>query len=300
MADRITYIRLDVHKESIVVAVAEGGLRGEVREYSRIANTATALDRLMRKLGDDGVRLRFCYEAGRAARGSNVARRSRPPMRPPCSSPQIATQSGDLVGAIAPLRHRSRSRSVSTWSWSDLQPSITYSAPMRGLRRPVQDRRDGSRRWLTPCQWSMPKWLASTRTDRKRIKPRAGVHLQIDPFARLLYNLEVGSVRIATPKWVRDLHLGIYGETMDDASKGSAAPSRRSILRKFAFSADGAAILATGVAGRRMAEAQTKATQKAVGYQDTPHGAQRCDNCRQFEPPSSRARLHRAAGARST
>jgi transposase len=64
MADRITYVGLDVHKESIVVAMAAGGLRGEVREYGRIANTPTALDRLLRKLGDDGVRLRFCYEAG--------------------------------------------------------------------------------------------------------------------------------------------------------------------------------------------------------------------------------------------
>src|SRR6202158_820977 len=64
MADRITYIGLDVHKESIVVAVASGGLRGEVREYGRIANTATALDRLLRKLGDAGMALRFCYEAG--------------------------------------------------------------------------------------------------------------------------------------------------------------------------------------------------------------------------------------------
>ncbi|HEY2416837.1 MAG TPA: IS110 family transposase [Steroidobacteraceae bacterium] len=64
MADGISYIGLDVHKESIVVAVASGGLRGEVREYGRIANTATALDRLLRKLGGAGVRLRFCYEAG--------------------------------------------------------------------------------------------------------------------------------------------------------------------------------------------------------------------------------------------
>jgi transposase len=64
MADRITYVGLDVHKESIVVAVASGGLRGEVREYGRIANTTTALDRLLRKLGGAGMKLRFWYEAG--------------------------------------------------------------------------------------------------------------------------------------------------------------------------------------------------------------------------------------------
>src|SRR5216683_2403215 len=64
MTDRITYVGLDVHKETIVVAVAAGGLRGEVREYGRIANTPAALDRLLRKLGGDGMTLRFCYEAG--------------------------------------------------------------------------------------------------------------------------------------------------------------------------------------------------------------------------------------------
>jgi hypothetical protein len=31
---RITYVELDVHKLGIVVAVAEGSGRGEVREYS--------------------------------------------------------------------------------------------------------------------------------------------------------------------------------------------------------------------------------------------------------------------------
>ena len=64
MGDRITYVGLDVHKAGTVVAVAEGGLRGEVREYGRIGNTPAALDRLMCKLGGEGVRLRVCYEAG--------------------------------------------------------------------------------------------------------------------------------------------------------------------------------------------------------------------------------------------
>ena len=64
MADRITCVGLDVHKEAIVVEVAEGGLCGEVREYGRISNTPAALQRLVRKLGQEGVRLWFCYEDG--------------------------------------------------------------------------------------------------------------------------------------------------------------------------------------------------------------------------------------------
>ncbi len=66
MGDRITYVGLDVHKERIVVAVTEGGGRGEVREYGRVANKAAALNRLLSKLGSAGVRLRFCYETGPA------------------------------------------------------------------------------------------------------------------------------------------------------------------------------------------------------------------------------------------
>ena len=64
LGDRITYVGLDVHKDGIVVAVAEGGRRGEVWEYGRIANTPAALRQLARKLGQEGGQLRFSYEVG--------------------------------------------------------------------------------------------------------------------------------------------------------------------------------------------------------------------------------------------
>jgi hypothetical protein len=70
------YVGLDVHKEGIVVAVAEESIRGEVREFRRIGNTAGALDRVTRKLGCEGVKLRFCYEAGHAGMVSNDTWRS--------------------------------------------------------------------------------------------------------------------------------------------------------------------------------------------------------------------------------
>src|SRR5246127_2913256 len=59
--DRITYVGLDVHKEGIVVAVAEGGFRGEVREYGRIANTPAALEGLGGQLTRGGGTARLWH-----------------------------------------------------------------------------------------------------------------------------------------------------------------------------------------------------------------------------------------------
>jgi transposase len=39
MAKSITYVGLDVHKETLAVALAEAGSRGEVREHGEFPNT---------------------------------------------------------------------------------------------------------------------------------------------------------------------------------------------------------------------------------------------------------------------
>src|SRR5271155_4065802 len=60
----ITYVGLDVHKDTIAVALAEAGGRGDVREYGKVANTPAAVKALATKLSRVGNALRFCYEAG--------------------------------------------------------------------------------------------------------------------------------------------------------------------------------------------------------------------------------------------
>ena len=64
MGELITFVGLDVHKDTIAVALADRGGREEEREYGKIANTPAALRTLTLKLGSKGRVLRFCYEAG--------------------------------------------------------------------------------------------------------------------------------------------------------------------------------------------------------------------------------------------
>jgi transposase len=64
MEQPITYVGLDVHKDTIAIALAESGKRGEVREHGKIANTPAALKVLAARLAHNGHELRFCYEAG--------------------------------------------------------------------------------------------------------------------------------------------------------------------------------------------------------------------------------------------
>jgi transposase len=57
------YVGMDVHKETIMVAVAATG-NGEARYYGEIQNTPDAIAKMIKKVAGKGEVVAFCYEAG--------------------------------------------------------------------------------------------------------------------------------------------------------------------------------------------------------------------------------------------
>ncbi len=64
MGNDITFVGLDVSKETISVGVAPGDGREAARYFGTIGHRPTALRSLCKKLSRDGSQLHFCYEAG--------------------------------------------------------------------------------------------------------------------------------------------------------------------------------------------------------------------------------------------
>lgn len=64
MEQDTTYVAFDTSKETLAVAIAEGGLRGEVRFFGVIASRPETVRKLIEKLAQRHERLVFCYEAG--------------------------------------------------------------------------------------------------------------------------------------------------------------------------------------------------------------------------------------------
>jgi transposase len=60
---KVRFVGLDVHKESIVIAVADGD-GSAPQNVATIPNETTVLLKWLRKLGAGGTQLRCCYEAG--------------------------------------------------------------------------------------------------------------------------------------------------------------------------------------------------------------------------------------------
>jgi transposase len=58
---KVRFVGLDVHAETIAVAIAEAG--GEVRSHGTIPNRSESVRKLIRKIGE-GAKLKCCYEAG--------------------------------------------------------------------------------------------------------------------------------------------------------------------------------------------------------------------------------------------
>jgi hypothetical protein len=61
MKEKLRFLGLDIHAETIAVAVAEP--EGEVRSLGTIPNRAESIRKLIKKLGP-AAKLRACYEAG--------------------------------------------------------------------------------------------------------------------------------------------------------------------------------------------------------------------------------------------
>ena len=64
MKKKVLYIGLDVHQNTIDVALATGRSNAKVRSYGKFDSTLDALNKLIEKLQDKNVELRFVYEAG--------------------------------------------------------------------------------------------------------------------------------------------------------------------------------------------------------------------------------------------
>lgn len=63
MRSKVRYVGMGVHKETIVIAVADSG-RSEARVWKSIPHDGKRLERELKQLSADGARLELCYEAG--------------------------------------------------------------------------------------------------------------------------------------------------------------------------------------------------------------------------------------------
>jgi transposase len=170
MKKKLRFVGLDVHKDSIAVAVAESG-----REPARLLETIPADELLLLKLLDrlgPKARLRVCYEAGPT--GYRLARRLNeqgiccvvvaPSLVPIQKNRRIKTdrrdavklahflRSGDLVEVTVP--------EAQTEAMRDLERAREDAVHAERAARQQLDKfllRHG-RRWTEGCKWTLKHW----------------------------------------------------------------------------------------------------------------------------------------------
>jgi transposase len=83
MSSITLYLGLDVHKDSITIAIAQPGSKGEIRLYGTILNSLQALERALTRIrqAHPGAQLEVAYEAGPC--GFVIARRLKQ-LKVPC------------------------------------------------------------------------------------------------------------------------------------------------------------------------------------------------------------------------
>lgn len=110
MQDIDVYVGLDVHKDTITVAVAEAGRDGEVRSWGTIPHERTGIDRMLKKMTARHPGASYVYEAGPcgyglyrhlAAKGAAPARTTQPGLLRGLADPRIASALRGLHGDIA-------------------------------------------------------------------------------------------------------------------------------------------------------------------------------------------------------
>ena len=128
------YLGLDVHKDSITIAIAPAGRSSEIRLYGTITHDFHALEKALARirLAHPGARLQVAYEAGPC--GFGIARRLK----------QLEITKAKPTG-VPPI-------SVTCANWScPIQPSNPSS---KNIFRASTPPRNASGVWSNPCRLS--------------------------------------------------------------------------------------------------------------------------------------------------
>jgi transposase len=174
-------VAFDTGKETIAVAIAEGGLRGEVRFFGSIANRAEAVRKLVDELAKRHAGLAFCYEAGPTGYGlyrqiralgheCHVVAPSMVPVRP---GGQIKTDRRDAVALAALFR---AGELTAVWVPDEAHEAMrglvrartaATGALPRARRRLLSFLLRHGRVWPTVGGWTGAhrRWLAEQRFD---------------------------------------------------------------------------------------------------------------------------------------